>query len=231
MRLMLLACAASLLFASQVAAQQIELLDTPPDRRAPRGLPGERAPTEQLFIAPSGEPFRAGLGAPYPVAAWFARADADHDGRLTLREFTDDSLLFFKQLDVNNDGVVDGFEGQAYEKEIAPELAAQRDDFGMRAPTRSGGGLFRRGKIQIDPEGAALYGLLNEPQPVAGSDGDLDRRISLAEATSAAARRFRRLDTDNDGVLRLETLPTTQAQQRALERALDGARPGRPPRR
>lgn len=223
MRSILFACAAALAFTGEAFAQ-IELLPTPPDRGPTRGERGAAfGPSEHLFIAPSGEPFRAELQAPYPVGVWFARADADHDGRLTLAEFTADSLTFFDAMDVNHDGVVDGFEGQAYERTIVPELGAQRADLGIRPPPRRSGGLFGGGRVrQGDAEGAALYGLLNEPQPVAGADSDLDRKISRAEATAAAQRRFRRLDTDNDGALRLDSLPTTQAQIRAADRAAAG---------
>jgi hypothetical protein len=220
MRSILFACAAALVFTGDALAQ-IELLPTPPDRQpSGRGRGGEPfGPTEHLFIAPSGEPFRAPPEAPYPVGVWFARADADHDGRLTLAEFTADALTFFDVMDVNHDGVVDGFEGQAYERTLVPELGAQRADLGLRpAPRR--GGLFGGGRVrQVNAEGAALYGLLNEPQPVAGADSDLDRKISRAEASAAAQRRFRRLDADNDGVLTLGALPTTQAQMIAAERA------------
>lgn len=226
MRSLLLACVAVLAIAGEASAQsepQIELLDPPPGRRAPRDLPleGSLPVTTNLFVAPSGEPFRSAPGAPYPVTAWFARADADHDGRLTLPEFIDDSLVFFKQLDANNDGVVDGFEGAAYEKTIVPELGAQRADLGMRPPPRRTGGFLGFGAKpvrSVPPEGAALYGLLNEPQPVNGADSDLDRRVSRAEATAAATRRFRRLDTDGDGALRLDALPTTPAQMQVMER-------------
>ena len=64
-------------------------------------------------------------------------------------------------------------------------------------------------------QGAALYGLIAEPQPVMGADADFNRRITRDEATRAAVTRFKLLDTDKDGVLRLETLPKTPAQQRA----------------
>jgi hypothetical protein len=232
MRSFLVASAACLLgvglFAGEAAAQ-IERLDIPVSRgkqagRPPRGEgPGGLAglgPREGLFIAPSGEPFRAPPEAPYPVSTWFARADADHDGRLTFREFTDDSLVFFDSLDANKDGVVDGFEAQVYERTMVPEIA-QGSDFSFAPRARASRGLFSRRPPSGSgvAEGAAQYGLLNEPQPVAGADGDLDHKISRAEAIAAAGRRFRRLDTDNDGALTLAALPVTQAQMNAEKRA------------
>src|SRR5690349_14399725 len=43
-------------------------------------------PLAGLFLSPMGEPFRGGEGA----EAWFARADADHDGVVTAAEFQAD---------------------------------------------------------------------------------------------------------------------------------------------
>ncbi len=76
-----------------------------------------------IFSSPSGEPFRAGPGdALCPMAAWFAKADADHDGALTREEFCADALRFFRTLDVNGDGVIDGGEVQRYERLVFPEI-------------------------------------------------------------------------------------------------------------
>src|SRR5881628_2346458 len=84
--------------------------DPPKPQRHPR-----------LFISPSGEPFRGEAG----LAAWFAGADANHDGAIDQAEFTADAMRFFKTLDANGDGKLDGFELQAYERDIVPELAQQ----------------------------------------------------------------------------------------------------------
>ena len=99
----------------------------------------------QLFISPAGEPFRAEPGAPYPVAAWFAGADADHDGALTRDEFVADSLRFFDRLDNDHNGVIDGFEVSAYETQVAPEILQgfQGDGGGRGEGGPPGGG--RRG--------------------------------------------------------------------------------------
>lgn len=68
-----------------------------------------------LFVSPFGEPFRSQPGEPYPVAAWFEGADADHDAKLTREEFMADSVRWFDQLDVNKDGVIGQAEIVAYE--------------------------------------------------------------------------------------------------------------------
>ncbi|NQE64922.1 hypothetical protein [Caulobacter sp. RHG1] len=209
-----------------------------PRRGPPPGEdgPGPRGGGQQLFISPAGEPFRAPPGAPYPVAAWFAGADANHDGALTRDEFVADSLRFFAMVDADHDGVIDGFEVSAYEQRIAPEIIGGAPPSLRRGPMgqgpgggdgppgggRGGGGPpgggkgGGRGGISGNAlQGASLYGLIAEPQPVMGADADFNRRITRDEATKAAVTRFRLLDADKDGVLRLETLPKTPAQLRA----------------
>jgi hypothetical protein len=205
--------------------------EDPGHRGGPGGPRAEGRPGPgggpQLFISPAGEPFRAPAGAPYPVAAWFAGADADHDGVLTRDEFVTDSLRFFAVVDSDHNGVVDGFEVSTYETRIAPEI------IGGAAP-----GAMRRGPMGQGPDGgdgddaprrrpqgsnvlqgAALFGLIAEPEPVMASDGNFDRRITKDEATKAAKTRFALLDTNKDGVLKLDELPKTPLQA--------GLRPGR----
>lgn len=173
----------------------------------------------RLFISPAGEPFRGGGG----LEAWFARADADHDGALTLAEFRADAMTFFKVLDANPDGKIDGFENQAYETKIAPEITRMSFPGGgggppgggrMRGPPpgmeREASHIPRGGGGPRGPsprEGAGRYGLLNEPQPVRGADADLDWKVTAEEWARAAGKRFAILDADGDGRLTLATLP------------------------
>jgi hypothetical protein len=77
-----------------------------------------------LFLSPSGEPFRAAPEAPDPVQTWFAGADTGHLGYLDRAEFRADAARFFKKLDENGDGIIDGFEVADYEHKVAPELVA-----------------------------------------------------------------------------------------------------------
>jgi hypothetical protein len=192
------------------------------------GRPMAEARLRRLFISPSGEPFRG----PNGLEAWFARADADHDGAITLPEFEADALRFFRVLDANGDGQIDGFEIQAYEQDVAPEIAA--NDFDRAPAARVGeedrprgdggtgggrrgrrvGGMGRRsdgggrgdGRVTTSLEGASRYALINEPEPVANADENLDSRVSLDEWKRATQRRFTVLDKAKTGRLTLDGL-------------------------
>lgn len=212
-----------LTFAAASGAAHADPIPPPPQGAPPPPLEVDHpfaGPLELLFISPAGEPFRASVDADYPVTVWFARADKNSDGALSVDEFVADALAFFDVLDTDKDGLVDGFENVEYEKVVAPEILGV-----MRRPDRSRGegrwSLFSRepkpersrgGRRATGPQGAAQYGLLNEPHPVRGADANLDGKVSRAEAEATAGRRFRLLDLDGDGRLTLATLPKTPAQ-------------------
>jgi hypothetical protein len=157
-----------------------------------------------LFISPAGQPFRAAVGATYPVAAWFAQADRDHDGKITREEFRADFEAFFRTLDTNHDGIVDGFETTDYEQKIVPEILSDFDErsFAQGAPA------LARSKLQ----GAAPYSLTDLPEPVSDADADFDSKITLPEFLAAADRRFDGLDAKHLGYLTLDDLPRTPVQ-------------------
>jgi Ca2+-binding EF-hand superfamily protein len=141
----------------------------------------------RVFVSPSGEPFKTAASAMDGFEAWFARVDAKHAGRIDRDEFRDDAAQFFKVLDTNHDGVIDGFEVAAYEKSVAPEL-----DIG--------------GQGFVHDRSARVATLLAEPEPVSGADVNLDSRITLAEWLAAADRRFDLLDPKHTGYLTHDAL-------------------------
>jgi Ca2+-binding EF-hand superfamily protein len=183
---------------------------------------GERV---QIFIAPSGEPFRIHGNA---VAAWFAGADKNSDGKLDPDEFTADFMRFFDQLDVNHDGAIDSVERARYENEIAPETlggsfsydyqpAQQEDDTdiaGQGAASNDTGPVTsaRKPRYGSNPVGAARFDLLGFPEPVASMDTELRGRISRRAAEEAAHDRFALLDEGHSGYLTLDGLPPTYAR-------------------
>ncbi len=193
-----------------------------PQADVPRG-------TINVFISPSGEPFRGGAHDPYPVDVWFARADADHDGALSRAEFVADAIAFFHKLDLNGDGVIDGAELSAYEQDTAPEILPRvvgltaRDMPPLPANNQSEREEQARTRGQPDEprrlgpaiSGAAFFGLLPEDEPVASNDADFDGKITLAEATAAARRRFDLLDKTHHGRLDRAELPKTPAERMA----------------
>ena len=198
-------CLLALALATPAFAQPIDELPPRRDRDievAP--------PKEQVFISPSGEPFRAPLGDAYPVGAWFARADADQDRALTVEEFAADHMAFFDRLDADKDGVVDGFESNEYESAIAPEVAAQPSG---RGPRRGSWIFGRREKPRKELRGAGHYGLLDDPLPTRSPDANFDYRVTREEWQAAATRRFKALDKDGDGRIAWGELPTTRMQQ------------------
>jgi len=147
---------------------------------------------------------------------------------LTRDEFRQDAEGFFRILDANHDGVVDGFEVADYERVIAPEILPRvgglRSGEGMdlRLDSRGGGGGFggdegggrQQRAVASDRmiQGAGLFGLLADPEHVSAADADLSGKITLEEWRAITDRRFTALDKTNLGYLTLETLPKTPAQ-------------------
>lgn len=200
----------------------------------PGGPGGQNLHYPNIFVSPMGKPFRARFGEPYPVVVWFAQADSDHDGRLTREEFRADAEAFFRTLDLNHDGVIDGSEVENYEQNVAPEILPQigrlRGDEGMdprldlgdphntdrqRPDTQGrtiGQGRPARPQKGEPDQGAGLFSMLHQPEPVSAADTNFDGRITLAEFLEAADRRFDRIDKMKQGYLTLPSLPKTPVQ-------------------
>lgn len=180
-----------------------------------------------VFISPMGEPFRPGGHDDDTLADWFRQADRNHDGRLTLQEMQQDAERFFAVLDLNHDGEIDPDEITHYESEVAPEISsgphvdmASADRAAPEGSGRRGAGGHRRGGGNYGgggggfrnngggefDRGAARFGLLDLPEPVASADANFNRGVSLAEFRDAAGQRFIALDVDHHGYLTLAGL-------------------------
>lgn len=166
------------------------------------------------FISPMGEPFRPPTTGEAPIARWFVQADRNQDGTLTASEMQVDADRFFARLDSNRDGQIDPEELKTYEWEIAPEVQVNSNWRRPRGATavqppaaerQPGDGTQKRKEDAHDGyradglQGAARYGLLNIPQPVASADADFNRLITQIEFRQAAAYRFKLLDGHGQG--------------------------------
>lgn len=189
----------------------------PPGFGGEDGGDGRLGPRAQLFISPSGEPYRALGGQPYPSAAWFAKADGSQDGRLTREEFRSDADSWFKALDINDDGQISMPEVTRWEEALVPEMS--RVGVGMAPINRRS-----RNVSNTRLQGAAGYSLINEPHPIRGADADFSFGVSRLEWRAASDRRFALLDPDGDGGVLLVDLRPTPAQQMG-----GGAAPRRKP--
>ncbi|PXA85642.1 hypothetical protein DMC47_37015, partial [Nostoc sp. 3335mG] len=162
-------------------------------------------PGGHIFISPMGEPFHTD-GSISAAEMWFRGADANHDEKITPKEFVDDAMRFFKTLDLDHDHMIGPDEIENYESNVAPEIRvissygdpslAKTDDDGNVTdppyPTRLGAGRF---------------GFLDAPEPVVTADLNFDRAISEQEFSTVALKRFKQLDANGDGVLTRDELP------------------------
>jgi hypothetical protein len=218
------------LAAALLAAVAGLAVTAPPGAASP--LPTAALTPGLLFVSPCGRPYRVPLGQPYPVDVWFNAADTNKDGKLDKAEMRADADIFFRVLDQDHNGYIDGFEVSFYEHRILPEML-QNQTFGafaapdMKVLAQYGGpgqpdsppvvdddisDRTKSHKKEADLQGAAPYNFLREPEPVSASDGDFNHRITQAEFAAASDRRFKLLDKDGDGLLTLATLPRTYAQ-------------------
>jgi Ca2+-binding EF-hand superfamily protein len=196
--------------------------------------PPKPPPMPRLFLSPAGEPFRLGPNDPDPLKAWFDQADSAHQGYLDRAEFRADAVRFFKTLDENSDGVVDGFELADYEHKLVPELTLLAEGrFAAQAPAEPSNaapppgpprdsyphGHPSLGETQANarsssaarhprPPQRTIVQLIDEPEPVSGADFNMDSHVTLAEWKRATDDRFDLLDTGHTGRLTLDALRT-----------------------
>lgn len=183
--------------ASSAEAQQPFLQGTPPAQRIP------------AYLSLMGEPFRGEVGGPQPLANWFAVADRNRDGAVSLPEMLEDATRFFKVIDVDGDGVIVPSEMARYETEIAP--ARVRFEGGLR-PVRSADKSDNYGSSSSyneEENGRRSRGgrrfrdlqYLEVPQPIMMADTDFNQRVTADEFAKMATKRFSKNDKNNDNLL------------------------------
>lgn len=205
------------------------------------------------FISPMGEPFRTRTATDDTLADWFTQADRNRDGVLTADEMLADAERFFAELDTDHDGELGPDEIANYEYEIAPDIQVMsrtkrppgtpppivrdKDPDDLFAPDRRH---HRRDQdyaslgIGDSRQGAARYGLLNMPEPVAAADTDFNRGVSLEEFRQAAIARFQMLDSEHRGTLTLAQLqamrpaPADKGKRRTRREDAEDTRLGNP---
>ena len=173
------------------------------------------------FISPMGEPFHATFDKPYPSAVWFAQADTDHDGKLSRAEFRADAMRFFKLLDVNGDGKISDMETIRYEHQVAPEIITATVDTSdtQAPPSAEDNSSAVHTPLSSIRQGAAFFSFLNDPEPVRSADTDFNNKVSVDEWMAAVDRKFKTLDPDDTGYLKLSDLPKTPAEVMKPEKA------------
>ncbi|MES2136142.1 MAG: hypothetical protein V4502_03655 [Pseudomonadota bacterium] len=173
------------------------------------------------FISPMGEPYHAHRATDDTLANWFTKADGNRDGVLTADEMQADAVRFFATLDTDHNGEIDPDELIRYEWEVAPDI--QVNSRTRRAPgeAKASSETGHR-SLDVGLQGAARYGLLNIPEPVAAADTDFNRSITLDEFKQAAIARFQLLDTGHSGRIGLSQLQVTRSAIIAAGRSKRG---------
>ncbi len=142
----------------------------------------------QLFISPCGEPYRGRAGDPYPVALWFKQADLNHDGVIDQAEFRADHAGFFDALDADGNGILDGTEVGFYEHMVAPDVfGAPTPRFGaLSKPGRAGAQLILvQGSVLSHANQGAIPGQESAHGPASGLNAQRPRPVQQLEGAAA----------------------------------------------
>jgi Ca2+-binding EF-hand superfamily protein len=188
---------------AQTAAAPVTPAPAPAPAPTPAPKPSGRP---HLFISPMGEPFRA----VDPQDVWFNQADTNHDGALSRDEFLADAMRFFKVLDHSHDGEIDPDDLDHYETELVPEIRVGQSDYETRPDTGddSDDSTTRAAPPYPTRLGAGRYSYFEYPEPIAVCDKNFNRGVDVHEFQQCANDRFDMLDTNHDGMIRRDELPT-----------------------
>lgn len=160
------------------------------------------------------------------AARWFRLLDANHDGIIDPDEVRAYETVIAPEI---SGGSFGGGErasgggragsGQGRGGGRGRGGGGRGDGGGNRGGEGGSGGGSTAQDYDSQHLGAARFGLLNIPEPVASADGDFNRSINQREFAAAADRRFDLLDQAGLGYLTLQSLPALPSGR--------SARPGR----
>ena len=114
-------------------------------------------------------------------------------------------------------------EGTDWAQQIAIDVAPSAADDAQMLADQSNAVPKAAGR-----DGAARFSLLNEPEPIAAADADLDGKVTLAEWMARTDRRFAKLDWQKTGKLTMDSLLHLQPKDQKEERRKGGG--GEPPK-
>jgi hypothetical protein len=160
--------------------------------------PAPPAAIIRYFISPMGQMFTS--AGENPLDLWFRSADSNHDGAIDRMEMLADARRQFDGLDLDHNHLIEPDEVDRYEQQLAALMRGRSAARGGSRPL-------------------AGYGLLDNPEPVASADADMNRIITAQEFDAAAVRRFDLLDTDQDGRIVRAELPDPPGLGRKARRS------------
>jgi Ca2+-binding EF-hand superfamily protein len=218
LKLLIGVAAVALAGASSTAAQPS--LPAPTSSTQP-GIPSSAPTGERVHMRMIGDRVMTRDEVVAHVQKLFARLDTNRDGFITREEAAaaakvrmhrrlatadrpmPDREAMFARLDTNKDGMISRDEYMSARPEIRQQRIVVRNQGGPRAA----------GEAMHDMRHQGMMGHLFEM-----ADTDRDGRVSLVEATNAAAHHFDQMDLNRDGKITPEERHQAHQQMRAQRR-------------
>jgi len=163
------------------------------------------------------------------------KPDSDGDGVVTREESQAHALAMFAKLDVNNDGLLNTADRELRRKQRREKMFAKLDADNNGSISQDefmafeGPGKHRKGMGKADGEGPGKHhrrgmrGHGGGMKIMKMADSNNDGAVSHDEFTAAAANRFARIDSDNDGQITKEERQAHRQEMRGKWRDRQGS--------